>query len=171
VEQVKWLGDLWRELCRTGKGECSVSTASATGEGESGTAVPPSRDAVDEPVRFASGTVTYSVSAAQFDTDQTTLKASADALLLTIAVQIRNDYSTVNVFGYADRRGSPERNKELSVLRAQAVADVLRKHSVRGIVVRGMGVTERCPYDIEVPATASDDERLQCFRRVDIVAS
>ncbi|GAA2362154.1 OmpA family protein [Dactylosporangium salmoneum] len=171
TEQVAWLSQLWQKVCTGAGGRCTVSTTSVTSAG-TGDGTPPSKSVEDPSVPFDPSRSVYSISAAQFDTDQTTLRASAMDLILQISVEIRDRPNLkVEVFGYADPRGSAGHNQDLSQRRAEAVAAALQRNKVPGVTPRGLGVTQSCPFPIEVPAGAGDDEKLQCFRRVDIVAT
>jgi outer membrane protein OmpA-like peptidoglycan-associated protein len=168
--QVDWLGRLWQKICATGGGKCTINPTSVADTDQTG--AQPTDGVEDAAVPFNRQHETYTISAAQFDTDQTTLKASSSDLILQISVRIRNRPNVkVEVLGYADSRGSAEHNMQLSAGRAAAVAKALRDHNVPGVTSRGLGVTDSCPYVLDLPAGASEDEKLQCFRRVDVVAT
>lgn len=74
---------------------------------------------------------------------------------------------TLEITGHTDVQGRPEANRELSLARAQAVADVLRPAGVGGLwqtVVRGVGATQP-----RVPDTAPLDQQA-INRRVTLAA-
>lgn len=60
-----------------------------------------------------------------FQVDSAALDATARLHLRDIAVLVLNDRRGLVITGYADDRGTPERNDELSLRRAEAVRDVL----------------------------------------------
>jgi outer membrane protein OmpA-like peptidoglycan-associated protein len=152
-----------------------VAATSVSGDGKRSPSLPPPDTSVADPVvPFGSGKVTvYSVpSAALFDTGRSVVRAEAQPLLVRIAVSIRTGtHKRVDVKGYADPRGSAQDNQALSGARARAVADVLAANGVDNVHPAGEGETTTCPYAVDVPANASEDDKLQCFRRVDIVVS
>ena len=70
--------------------------------------------------------IVVTLPAVSFDPGKTTLKASAKRVLQKIANQLKaNESVRVNVEGYTDSVGSPEKNMSLSEKRAQAVRDYL----------------------------------------------
>ncbi|MCP3785304.1 OmpA family protein [Micromonospora sp. A3M-1-15] len=171
---VQWLADLWRKLCQTAGGSCTVSTSSAIGAKSDGDAAArPDASVTDPPVRFGVKETVFSLSAAAlFDTGRAELRAEGERLLLGIAVSIRTGtYHRVDVRGYADPRGNADENKALSGQRADAVAEFLSRNGVTRVTPHGLGETTTCPYQSPASANATEEERLQCFRRVDIVAS
>jgi outer membrane protein OmpA-like peptidoglycan-associated protein len=91
-------------------------------------------------------------------------KESAEAL----ASYIRNQapVSKVILYGYADPRGSLELNQSLSVKRAEAVADFLRKSEVgAAIEVQGKGSTTPPNTLLE---NLTKEEEWQRWRRVEL---
>jgi OOP family OmpA-OmpF porin len=165
-QQAKWLGSLWQALCGT---TCSISEGAVASAERGGSAMKAS-GVRDPAVGFQRGKQVYALpSLFLFDTDSSTLKPEAIPMLQTISVSIRTtDFARVDVNGYADPRGDPAQNRQLSLKRAESVARALGPGL--GGRPHGMGATRDCPYAMALSEPANGDD-LPCARRVEIVVT
>ncbi|MPY57495.1 OmpA family protein [Streptomyces spongiae] len=165
--QRNWLAELWTTLCEEGGGSCTVQdTPVDTAAAPSGKDPAPAEPVV----RYGEdGVRTYSLpGAALFDTNSSRVRPKAVPMLTDIAVSARTlDLDRVVVKGYVDPRGTSGNNKQLSQARADAVRDVLVDLGVSPVEAEGEGLARDCPEESGSAGT-SDEERLQCRRRVDI---
>jgi outer membrane protein OmpA-like peptidoglycan-associated protein len=112
---------------------------------------------------------------ADFDFDKSELRPSGRVKLDELAEQLRTlDYDTITVVGHADRIGTAEYNRNLSLQRAQTVKDYLVSRQIdrERIETRGVGSSE--------PVTSLQDCQglrkqqlvrcLQADRRVEVAA-
>ncbi|MET8082971.1 OmpA family protein [Micromonospora sp. NPDC005237] len=170
--QAQWLTRLWTEFCEFQGGDCDVRAASVGRDPEDPGSAPVA-EVGDPVVRYGSAVQRYSLpAAALFDTDQTVLRSDAGPMLTELAVTLRTGaMARVQVVGFADPRGDGAHNRALSMGRAEAVAEFLRREGVPSVLAEGRGETNTCADGTGFPATATSDDETQCARRVDILAS
>jgi outer membrane protein OmpA-like peptidoglycan-associated protein len=102
-----------------------------------------------------------------FDTGKSTLKPGAAPTLDRVSSYMAQYPRTMLIVeGHTDSQGSPEKNQELSALRAQAVADAL---VMRGVPRERIDLVGRGP-DMPVASNATAEGRQQ-NRRVEMVFS
>lgn len=80
-----------------------------------------------------------------FDFDKTAIRPAAEPTLRAIASLIKSSSAgTVTIEGHTDAKGSASYNKDLSLRRAQAVAQWLASHGVdkSRLAVKGLGDTQ-----------------------------
>lgn len=104
--------------------------------------------------------------AALFDVDRSELRAEARPLIEQQAALLRGPFDGIPVFacGHTDSTGGEEHNLELSLSRAQAIADVLVSEGVESsrILVQGFGLA--------FPVAINDTEEGRALnRRAEIV--
>ncbi len=101
-----------------------------------------------------------------FDSVEFTEKGRAAAADLLDYLE-RQGMPAITLIGHADPMGDPEYNRELSLRRAQAVADRLRTQGYSGEVrVEGRGYDE--PFQVDDPGRYSLAELHQLHRRVEL---
>ncbi|MFE7484402.1 OmpA family protein [Streptomyces sp. NPDC057552] len=176
--QAGWLNRLWLRLCaesrpkQAGAEDCRAVDTPVPGSLRRASA---SKPPVDPVVRFGAGrSETYPVhGAALFDPNSAVIREPGLHELTDIARKVRSSPGAeVQVLGYVDPRGGAGNNLSLSQQRADAVAEVLTAHGVRGVTAYGRGLAGACPKQVAAGSGARDtDEALQCDRRVDIVVT
>lgn len=79
-----------------------------------------------------------------FPTDSAHISANAYAMVADVAADARNRPEVrVIVDGYTDTTGTPDYNQHLSQARADAVADVLKRHGINSARISARGFGER----------------------------
>ncbi|MEN5064066.1 OmpA family protein [Achromobacter aegrifaciens] len=106
-----------------------------------------------------------------FDFDKTAIRPAAEPTLRDIASLIKSSSAgTVAIEGHTDSKGSASYNKDLSLRRAQAVAQWLASHGVdkSRLTVKGLGDTQ--PIQSNRLANGSDNPQGRAQnRRVEFV--
>ncbi|WP_162243294.1 OmpA family protein [Methylobacterium sp. Leaf399] len=101
-----------------------------------------------------------------FDTDRAELRPEAEAVIDVVAEALRREASDTAVFisGHTDSRGGDAYNFDLSVRRAETVAQALKRRGVRQATIWRIGFGEAVPL---VPNTS--DEAMTRNRRVEFL--
>lgn len=127
-------------------------------------------DSVDQCPNTPSGAEVNSVGCwivkgLRFDFDSAVIKPEYYALLDNVAQVLKNNPSlTVEIQGHTDSIGPEDYNKQLSLRRAQAVADYLASHGIDASRLRVSGVGEADPV-----ASNDTEEGRARNRRVQIM--
>jgi outer membrane protein OmpA-like peptidoglycan-associated protein len=96
-----------------------------------------------------------------FDTDRSEIRPEAEPILRAIAKMLAHDVPDVAVFvaGHADNRGSNDHNTNLSIRRADSVADRLFRYGI------GQSQLGRVGFGESMPLYANDSEETMGFNR------
>jgi OmpA-OmpF porin, OOP family len=178
-KHVKWLAELWTQLCIASTSTAEDCTVTNTGVATTANETPPG-SAADQQVRWPEieqttvgrRLILTLSDGLLFDTDSSVLRPDAREALSAVAAKVREVAGTVvEVVGHTDGRGEPAYNDALSLGRAQAVAEGLRTEY--GLVIehpeRGAGENEpKCTPEVR-PDGNLDRAAQQCNRRVEVV--
>jgi OOP family OmpA-OmpF porin len=112
---------------------------------------------------------------ALFDFGKTELKVAGYNAIEGLAQRLKRDYSQVDrirVIGHSDPIGKPKRNRELSLARAERVADQLRDRGIKpvqGFKVEGLGESSPVKTDCGDKPTPANKLCHAPNRRVEII--
>lgn len=104
-----------------------------------------------------------------FETGSTRFSPKGDLAARDLAAYLaQQDPARITIVGHTDERGSADYNRDLSVRRAQAVADFLRRGGFTG-GIQALGRGESEPIALDDPSRYTPEEIWQLNRRVELV--
>lgn len=155
-ESHSWLSDLWLGLCEASSATCSVSPPrSVDREARVTDGGPPKGFPEDPPVFVPAWQEPCEIQELPgdllFPHDSSTARPEAVELLTELAEHNRECADgPVAVTGHTDSQGDHDYNDDLSLRRAEFVADRLREHGFTDVTASGSGAREPvCPGDYD----------------------
>lgn len=175
--QISWLKQLWHAICAaTGAaGSCPVQTDTDTIQKNG----PPVPDQADPAVRMPQISMSRQKPRQEvitipesilFATGSAALSPGYESELAAVVGEIRAlHFTSVDVSGYTDARGSGAYNLDLSRRRANAVATALRARGVRPSKITGFGKADPACVPEYNPDGTPNLRNMACDRRVEVI--